>query len=63
MASQKTNHPTVKDIKIVSRKSNEEVSDDLAEELLADEQKAIDPNHLTTTKFHKNDDVGKGIED
>lgn len=63
MASQKTTHSPVKDIKIVSRKSNEEVSDDLAEELEASDQKIVDSNHLSATKFHKNDDVGEGIED
>lgn len=63
MENQNSHPPPIKEIKIVSRKSNEELPDELAAELEADDQSEVDSDHLNGTKFHKNDDVGEGIED
>lgn len=51
------------DNKIVSRKSNEEITDDLADELNAADKLVTDSHVTSPKKFHKSSISNKGVED
>ena len=56
MENQKKNIGKAEDLKPVSRPSNEEIEDDIADN--------VEENAATQTKkFHRNKDLGQGVED
>lgn len=53
----------LEDNKIVSRKSNEEIADDVADELKPDDMLVIDGHIASPKKFQKSSVSNKGVED
>ena len=56
MENKKSKNSPSQDIEPVSRPSNEEIDDDIADDM-------IENSTTVKKKFFKNDELGKGIED